>query len=120
MTMHLALASAAGTGDPFAAVRWIDGLLFGPLGTGLAIIAVGWFGFSLLAGRLPLRRGGVLVLGCFILFGAPTIAQALAGLAWQTSAGTAAVSQAQISVPPPAVPPTPPAYDPYAGAAVPN
>lgn len=106
--------------DALAAAQWVDRMLVGPLGTSVAVIGVAWFGFALLAGRLSLRRGGLLVLGCFVLFGAPGIARALIGLAQGGGAATAPISPEQITVLPPPVAVTPPPFDPYAGASVPN
>lgn len=103
-----------------AAVEWIESLLYGGLGTSVAVIAVGWFGFEMLTGRLSLRRGGTLVLGCFIFFGAPSIARELKDLSQASGRANPPVAPQQIDVPPPPKPRLPPPYDPYAGAAVPN
>lgn len=106
--------------DALAAAQWVDRMLVGPLGTSVAVIGVAWFGFALLAGRFSLKRGGLLVLGCFVLFGAPGIARALIGLEQGGGAATAPISPEQITVPPPPVAVTPPPFAPYAGASVPN
>ena len=53
-----------------SATEWINGLLFGPLAITVAVIAVAWIGFSMLSGRLDVRRGLSVLLGCFLLFGA--------------------------------------------------
>lgn len=85
----------------------------------MAIIAVAWVGFSMLEGRLTVRRGTTVVLGCFILFGAPTISRELLGLAGR-DAGQTPVPDLPSGAPlqpPPGLPPQP---DPYAGASVPN
>ena len=112
-------AGSVGAPGP-GAVAWIAALVTGPLGTGLAVCAVAFFGFTVLGGHLSLRRGSVLVIGCFILFSAPALAAALMGLAHGTTAGTSPRGFQRIEVPPPPVPATPPAYDPYAGASLPN
>lgn len=106
--------------DALAAAQWVNRILVGPLGTSVAVIAVAWFGFALLAGRLSLRSGGLLALGCFMLFGAPGLARALIGLAQVGNTGTALSSPQLITVPPPPVAVTPAPFDPYAGASVPN
>ena len=118
LVLFAALATAVPSA-PFAGLSGFEELLTGPVGTAIAVIAVGWFGLSLLGGRLSLRRGGLLVLGCFVLFGAPSIARGLLGLAGETRGPIAVSAPTAFDVPPPAVP-TPPAYDPYAGAAVPS
>ena len=107
---HSALAAAAG---------WVQNLLLGPFATVIAVIAVAWFGFMMLQGSISIRRGGRLILGCFILFGSAAIAQGLTGLA-RTSGDTSA----RYTVPVPVAPPAPQTelapYDPYAGASVPR
>ena len=104
------------------AVLWTEELAFGSLATVVAILAVAIVGFMLLTGRLDLRRGATVILGCFILFGARGIS-----LAFQADrADPSAVMSAAMSTGP--VPPTvvlPPqaptrTYDPYAGAATPQ
>ena len=123
IAVMLPLSASALSGSQtgaFAGADWIERLITGPLGTSLAVIAVAWFGFALLGGRLPFRRGGLLVLGCFVLFSAPVMARALLGLAQQSGGGAAEVQPQEIVVPPPPPAPSPPAYDPYAGASVPG
>jgi type IV secretory pathway VirB2 component (pilin) len=115
----LVLAASQAIPAPFAAAGWVERLLIGPLGTSLAVIAVAWFGFGLLSGRLSVRRGGLLILGCFILFGAPSLARGLLGLAGETGGARPMPVPQTITPPPPAVP-SPPAFDPYAGASVPQ
>jgi len=106
-----------------AAIEWLDGVLLGSVATAIAVIAVASIGFLLLSGRIDLKRAGQVVLGCFILFGASTIA---AGLMAEFN------GSAPVAVPPPSLPPPPTvpvvakaapassAYDPYAGAAMPT
>ena len=76
----------------------------------------------MLSGRLELRRGITVVLGCFILFGASGIAAALTGLAGENArpSGLFASDAIQLSsqLQSPVTPPA--AYDPYAGASVPT
>lgn len=121
MAFNLALLSVPGTasGPLIAAVAWIEGVLLGPVATTMATIAIAWLGIAMLTGRTDWRRGLTVVLGCFILFGAPVIGRALAGL---TSTGVGAAPDLTQSepTPPPALPQMPPAVDPYAGAAVPG
>ncbi|MEC7796870.1 MAG: TrbC/VirB2 family protein [Pseudomonadota bacterium] len=59
------------------AAQWIADVLTGPVATSLAVISIAALGYLMLNGRLDLRRGLRIVLGCFILFGAPTIALGL-------------------------------------------
>jgi type IV secretion system protein VirB2 len=102
-----------------AATAWVSDLLFGPLATAIAIIAIAWIGFAMLSGRIDIRRGLAVVFGCFLLFGARGIAEGLRSAAVSENTPTIA------AVPPPPVfaKPAPSAgvqsgYDPYAGAAV--
>jgi type IV secretion system protein VirB2 len=102
-----------------SATAWISTLIFGPLATALAVIAIAWIGFAMLSGRIDIRRGLSVLLGCFLLFGARGIAEGLRAAAASDSIAS------NSSVPPPPVYAKPaPAtntangYDPYAGASV--
>lgn len=57
------------------AAKWVEALLLGQVGTVVAILAVAWTGALMLQGRLALLTGLRVVMGCFILFGAPVIAK---------------------------------------------
>jgi type IV secretion system protein VirB2 len=63
----------AGSGVIFNAVGWLQGTLLGNVATSLAVIAVGATGLMMLTGRIDWRRGGTVILGCFIVFGAAAI-----------------------------------------------
>ena len=60
-----------------AAAQWLEALVQGPLAVTLAVLAVAATGLMMLSGRLAVRRGLVVTLGCFVLFGAPAIARGL-------------------------------------------
>ncbi|WP_354491277.1 TrbC/VirB2 family protein [Novosphingobium sp. 1529] len=72
-------ALAAVPGDPqgsgvlVSAVSWLQGTLMGTVATVVAVIAIAAVGFGMLTGRINWRHGAVVVLGCFILFGAASI-----------------------------------------------
>jgi len=72
-----ALASAApdpeGSGAIIGAVNWLQGTLMGTFATVAAVIAVASVGFMMLTGRIDWRRGAIVILGCFVLFGAASI-----------------------------------------------
>lgn len=55
------------------AVTWMQNTLLGTIATTLAVIAVAMIGFMMLTGRMNWRYGAVVILGCFILFGAASI-----------------------------------------------
>lgn len=56
-------------------------LVSGEAAAALCVIAVALFGYALLSGRISVRRGAVVVTGCFVLLGAPVIATAFMDLA---------------------------------------
>lgn len=55
------------------AVTWMQGTLLGTVATTVAVIAVAMVGFMMLTGRMNWRYGAVVILGCFVLFGAASI-----------------------------------------------
>lgn len=67
------LADPQGSGPIVGAVQWLQGTLLGTVATVLAVIAVACVGLLMLTGRIDWRRGAVVILGCFILFGAVSI-----------------------------------------------
>jgi type IV secretory pathway VirB2 component (pilin) len=123
--MTPSLADPPASSAILGAVAWVQGVLLGTAATAVATIAIAALGFLMLTGRLPVRRGMVAILGCFILFGASTMANGLrAGLA-----GVPDVPDpvpVAYSIPPAPVRPAPapaapkPPADPFAGAAVPS
>ena len=62
-----------GSGAILGAARWIQGTLLGTVATVVAVIAVAVVGLLMLSGRINWRHGAVVILGCFILFGAASI-----------------------------------------------
>lgn len=62
-----------GSGVIVSAVQWLQGTLLGTVATVVAVIAVAAVGFLMLTGRINWRYGAVVILGCFILFGAASI-----------------------------------------------
>jgi len=77
-----ALADPRGSGPIVSAVQWLQGTLLGTIATVVAVIAVACVGLLMLSGRINWRHGAVVILGCFILFGAASI---VAGI--RTTAG---------------------------------
>ncbi len=76
-------AALAQSSNPvLGAANWIKDLLMGPLATTVAVIAVAMVGFMMLTGRMNWKHGAIVIVGLFILFGAPHIVasiQAAAG-----------------------------------------
>lgn len=101
-----------------AATDWIGNLLFGPLATAIAIIAIACVGLAMLSGRIELRRGASVVFGCFLLFGAKGIADGFRASATGSPPPVAAAVPPLTFVPSSSHSQRADGYDPYAGAAV--
>jgi len=94
---------------------WLVALLSGPAATSLCVIAVAILGLAMLTGRIAPRRGMQVVMGCFVLLGASTMAGQLRDLA----SGGVAQAPVPLIIENDVPPPLPPAdYDPYAGASL--
>ncbi len=70
------LTNPSDTSSIASSLSWINDVLFNQIAISLCIVAVALIGFLMLTGRLPLRRGMQVALGCFVLLGAPVIASA--------------------------------------------
>lgn len=106
-----------------AAANWVIALLSGSLAMTLAVLAIAAVGFMMLAGRIDIRRAGLVVLGCFLVFGANTIAAQLLGVVdWdqQLAAPPTEIFRPEVPMPQPKRENPSPGYDPYAGAALPK
>ncbi|MEI6486998.1 MAG: TrbC/VirB2 family protein [Sphingomonadales bacterium] len=73
-----------GSGPFIAAAQWIQGALLGTVATVAAVVAVAVVGLLMLTGRINWRYGMVVIIGCFILFGAGSI---VAGIQAAATAG---------------------------------
>lgn len=71
----------AGSSPLLAALNWVQGTLLGNVATSAAVIAVAVVGFLMLTGRIEWRRGLVVVVGAFIIFGAVSIVGGIRSLA---------------------------------------
>ena len=108
-----------------AALEWLQGTLLGSFATSIAVIAVASVGFLMLTGRIDVRRAMQAIFGCFIIFGASSIASGIMLFASEASHGPDPV---QATPPPLQQYPAPAAsqptslspFDPYAGAAIPQ
>ena len=114
------LADPTGDSALLGAVSWIRDTMLGEAATVVAIVAVAAVGAAMLAGRVDVRRGLTVVLGCFVLFGAGTIAAGIRSAIDTADGGGPDRVAAAVPAPPPPVPvpPRPPVDDPYAGASV--
>ena len=75
------ISGPASSSSIVAGVTWVEHALLGTAATAIAVICVAGLGFAFLAGRVPMRRAITVLIGCFILFGAPSIAAGLSALA---------------------------------------
>ena len=75
------ISGPASSSSIVAGVTWIEHALLGTAATAIAVICVAGLGYTFLAGRVPARRAITVLIGCFVLFGAPTIAAGLSTLA---------------------------------------
>ena len=115
------LSDPIGTQPILDAVAWGQGALLGTVATTVAVIAISVVGVRMLTGHIDIKRGVTTIGGCFILFGAPTIAAGLQNVgsdAVPIQDSTFQVAQAPLlaTVPPNSIAPV---TDPYAGASVP-
>jgi type IV secretion system protein VirB2 len=68
-----AFAQAQGASPILNAALFVQGILLGPVATAIAVVAVAMVGFMMLTGRMNWRYGATVIVGCFILFGAPRL-----------------------------------------------
>jgi len=113
------ISGPASSSSIVAGVTWIEHGLLGSAATAVAAICVAGLGFAFLAGHVPVRRALTVLIGCFILFGAPTIA---AGLSlWVAREPPSGLTQREPMAPQFAVPPQTPSgaapdpFNPYPG-----
>lgn len=99
-----------------SAADWVGGTLFGGVAVTLCVIAVAFVGLMLMTGRLAVRDGLRVAIGCFVLLGAPIIAAGLHDAAFEP-APPAALPAIEAEAPQPELAPAP-RYDPYAGASL--
>ncbi len=117
------MRDSAGANAITSAIGWLEGTLLGSAATVVAVMAVASIGLLMLTGRTDVRQGARVILGCFILFGASSIAAGIHSAASGLGAGEPPTNpdpQSYYEPAPPAAYPeaAPSAYDPYAGAAI--
>ncbi len=74
-------ADPAGSSPLLAALNWVQGTLLGNIATTAAVIAVAIIGYLMLTGRFEWRRGLVVLVGIFVIFGAVSIVAGIRSLA---------------------------------------
>lgn len=62
------------------AIAWVAQIFSGALATGLGVIALAYLGFTMLTGHFSLVRTFRVLIGLFIVFGAPRFVAELIGL----------------------------------------
>lgn len=77
---------STGSNSIAGAVGWIEGAMTGSAATAIAVMAVAAFGLRMLGGHVDWRRGARVVLGCFLIFGAPVIARGFLATAGNSTA----------------------------------
>jgi type IV secretory pathway VirB2 component (pilin) len=109
----------AGAGAPMVeSARWVEGVMLGEIALGVCVIALAFIGALMLTGRLPLREGARVVMGCFVLLGAPVIAAGFVqgGGRVADPPTSPAPLEVQLDTLRPDLPPA--NFDPYAGASL--
>ena len=99
------------------ALGWIEGTLLGQAAVSLCVIAVAIVGLTMLTGRLPLRKGLRVVLGCFVLLSAGAIVRGISG-AWSENNVAAPAVNSEPLLLYQREPLLPATFDPYAGASL--
>lgn len=74
-------AGPAGSSPLLAALTWMQDALLGQIATTAAVIAIAVVGFLMLTGRIEWKRGIVVVIGAFIIFGAVSIVAGIRSVA---------------------------------------
>lgn len=121
MTTQVTYTSAAfeGSGTPAieTSANWLASLMTGGLAVGLCVLAIAIIGLLMLGGRLPVREGVRVIFGCFVLLGAPIIANAFV-MTGEYLVPKQITTEANRPLPAPARELPPSAFDPYAGASL--
>ena len=117
LAVQQSLFEADGGTPMVDSARWIEGVMLGEIALGLCVIVVAFIGSLMLTGRMPLREGMRVVVGSFLLLGAPVIAKGMLGPAVYSSPMHSLDLQAgEQTSPRPELPRI--SYNPYAQASV--
>lgn len=123
--MALSLADPTGSDPILAAVNWFEATFLGPVATTVSVLAVAVIGLMMLNGRISAQRAITVIIGCFIVAGAHSIATGIRGFAESGAGAERKVASAPVVPAAPSAadvprPPQPHQADPFAGASVPT
>lgn len=118
MAYQSSLLEPSGASSLAAAGDWLTGTLLGSLAVALCVIAVAIVGLLLLTGRVAVREGARVIVGCFLLLGAPIVAASFFAMAQPEHAAPPVATVSNSPVLPERADLPPAQYDPYAGASV--
>ncbi|HEU4962144.1 MAG TPA: TrbC/VirB2 family protein [Sphingomonas sp.] len=110
------LSDPSGQSSIVLAMGWIEGTLLGSIATAIAVVCVATVGLMMFSGRIDVRRGLTVALGCFVLFGASAVVQGFR--ATREYRRIEVLPVPPLPTPSPASSPSPELSDPYAGASV--
>ena len=118
LVLSASLADPIGSSPLVTAILWLQNTLLGTIALTVAILAVASVGFMMLTGRMNLRYGATVIVGCFVLFGASSIVAGVQSAVGEGGRGSPdAIPETAAVVIPPSAPRN---SDPYAGASVPR
>lgn len=113
------LTEPSGTQAVTDAASWLQGTMLGSVATIIAVLAIAAVDVGLFSGRLNVRRGPTVVMGCCVLFGSGVIANALMALIDTPAPDGMVIAAEALPSPLDALPKSQAVpYDPYAGASV--
>lgn len=115
----MVLTDIAGQDVLIGALTWVVDLLTSDLAASAAVLGVAVVGLLLITGRLPIKHGLAVLLGCFVVFSASSIADGIVKSALSDGGSKPLVDLPAAAVYRPTMP-KPVPYDPYAGASVPR
>ncbi|MEO0419755.1 MAG: TrbC/VirB2 family protein [Pseudomonadota bacterium] len=101
-----------------ASIDAVSGSTLAEVVTPLCVLTVAFLGFAMLSGRFQVREGFRVVLGCFVLLGAPVLAAGLFSIASSNQGVAVAQAASQATPPSPRQELEPADNDPYAGASL--
>lgn len=110
----VSLLDAPADGAISAAGAWLVNSALGSTAAIVATLAVAAMGMMMLAGRIDLRRGTAVIVGCVLILSARPLVAAIGGRHSMSLPRSAVSQEQQLD----AAPPVAPVYDPYAGASL--